>query len=116
MGYHDDGEENIYDSDDSNANNSKKQRNATAALTARALKKARKSIALKQNEKPDVEIKSMWNFLTPGANSSRSSTKRATPQMSGGLDSLLDDLDDVQKIYSNPEVSDETMKRLSEYW
>ena len=98
MGYHDGGEENIYDSDDSNANNSKKQRNATAALTARALKKARKSIALKQNEKPDVEIKSMWNYLTPGANSSRSSTKRATPQMSGGLDSLLDDLDDVTPV------------------
>ncbi len=114
LGYHDDGEENIYDSDDSNANNSKKHQNTTAALTARALKKARKSKALKQDQKPEAEMKSMWNFLTPGAKSSRSSTKRVTNQMAeAGLDSLLDDLDDVAPVRKSRTKS--FKKRKSSY-
>ena len=97
MGYHDDGEENIYDSDDSNPK-SKKQQNATAALTARALKKARKNEALKKSDKPGVEMKSMWDFVKPGASSGSAATKRATAQMTGGLDSLLDGLDNVSSV------------------
>jgi len=95
LGYHDDGEENIYDSDDSHSN-SKKQRNATAELTEKALKKARRSEALKRNDKPAADTESMWNFVKPGASSNRSSSnKRASAQMAGNLDSLLEGLDDV---------------------
>lgn len=98
MGYHDDGEENIYDSDDSNAN-SKKQRNATAALTTKALKRARKNEAMKKVDKPGVEMKSMWDFVKPGASSNRSSSnKRASAQMAGNLDSLLEGLDDEAPV------------------
>lgn len=113
LGYHDDGEENIYDSDDSNAKKSKKQRDATAALTARALKKARKNKALKGAENLNPEIKSMWNYLTPGANSSRSSVKRTNPKMSGNLDSLLDGLDELTSTSTRRSTKKSSRKRKS---
>mmetsp|Transcript_12769 Transcript_12769/g.23948 ORF Transcript_12769/g.23948 Transcript_12769/m.23948 type:complete len:1531 (-) Transcript_12769:203-4795(-) len=95
LGYHDDGEEHFFDQDDSNAH-SKKQANATAALTARALKRARKTDALTKSNKPDVEMKSMWDFVKPGAGSNRSTSTKATAKKAPqNLDSLLEELDDV---------------------
>lgn len=95
LGYHDDGEEHFFDQDDSNTH-TKKQTNATAALTARALKRARKNDAVTKSDKPDVEMKSMWDFVKPGAGSNRSSSaKRSSKQVPQNLDSLLDELDNV---------------------
>lgn len=94
LGYHDDGEENMYDSDNSQTRNKNKQRQASAALTAKALKKARRNEALKKSENPATETNSLWNYVKPGASSShRSSSAIRSSRPVGNLDSLLDELD-----------------------
>ena len=117
LGYHDDGEEN-YNSDDSQTVQKRQRSMATAALTKEALKKARKIKALRaqssNNTHPDGEVdssggknKSMWDFIQKGASAAALPSKppvradmRATDVAAGGsrnrgLDSLLDELDDV---------------------
>eukprot|EP00554_Chaetoceros_debilis_P005310 CAMPEP_0194075076 /NCGR_PEP_ID=MMETSP0149-20130528/2112_1 /TAXON_ID=122233 /ORGANISM="Chaetoceros debilis, Strain MM31A-1" /LENGTH=1588 /DNA_ID=CAMNT_0038755433 /DNA_START=89 /DNA_END=4855 /DNA_ORIENTATION=- len=100
LGYHDDGEDNIYDSDDRNSpsqKSKKKQANESHALTARALKKARRDKDLrKKGESSSTStgaegIKSMWDYVKPGVNSNKAK-KKSSNGMGAGLDSLLDDL------------------------
>lgn len=105
LGYYDDGEERLGDEDGETQD--KKKRSSTAALTAGALKKARKAKAAlratsavdPEDEKDDDAViasnRSMWEFVRRGASVNRSndSSKPAAPTRN--VDDLLGALDDL---------------------
>lgn len=115
LGYHDDGEENVFQSEDPNETMKRKRTNATAALTDSELRKARKKKAALQKRgiRDDTDkdcddgggSQSMWKFVTLGHSESASSKRamagkrnRSSEVMdtdTDGFDALLDGLDDV---------------------
>jgi len=110
LGYYDDGEERLGDEDEDPG---KRKRSTTAALTAGALKKARKAkAALKATSfrNPDGDDddddggddeaisknRSMWEFVKRGANAASASTKSSTVVApSRNVDDLLGALDHI---------------------
>ena len=103
LGYYDDGEERLGDEEaDLEA---KKKRSSTAALTAGALKKARKAKAALRatedvvaNDEDAVKAsnRSMWEFVRRGASANRSTARStAAPVSSRNVDELLGALDVV---------------------
>lgn len=116
LGYYDDGEEPMGDEEDLQA---KKKRSTTAALTAGALKKARKAKAAIRATASDVDEdaaedevvasnRSMWEFVRRGAGSvtqSSSTAKRSAPTPSRNVDELLGALDNLTATKSRGRFS-----------
>lgn len=81
--YYDDGE-------------AKPKRNASAALTEKALKKMRREEAIKKQTKSisgEGNTQSLWNFVKPGVASTSGNSSTIPKKSIAGLESLLDDLD-----------------------
>lgn len=100
MGYYDDGEERLGDED---GYQKTKKRSGTAALTAAALKKARKQKAAIQASNDSTEMeeiaasnRSMWDFVQRGTGTSTSSSRpTASRSASRNVDDMLAELDAV---------------------
>lgn len=99
LGYYDDGEERFGDEADYHDNETKKRpANVNAALTAAALKKAKKSQSVASTVDTGGKTKSMWDFVTRGGNTevSLGSGRASAPSNAvvHDVDALLQQLDD----------------------
>lgn len=112
LGYHDDGEENHFNDETKKSIQAAQKRAAEAQRTAKALKKARRSKELSNEDETTTSstTKSMWDFVKPGVvsrgsvmgnNSNKGQEEKIMGQHgsslglggAGNLDSLLDSLD-----------------------
>ena len=112
LGYYDDGEERLGAEDDVAAQRAKR---GGTALTAAALKKARKTNALLKtaattNSDEPATNKSMWDFVQRGANAQ--GAPRAARLPPADLDSLLQELDAPVVRSARPSYSSARTNRL----
>jgi len=106
LGYHDDGEEVVFDQDDHDYSKGRRKRSGkNAELSENELRKLRRTNAKrKETEKETEKTGSMWGFVTKGANvavkkNEKEVSEKEVQQTNHDFSSLMEDYDEVEDTF-----------------